>query len=71
VTFCSFTFIYDIFYGVVEIINVGKGRFRSVIWVTLTCPETVVNAAGFTVLIHTCVCSCTAVRVKCYKNVLS
>jgi hypothetical protein len=34
----------------------------SVMWIMMTCTETVVNAAGFTVLIY--VCSCTTVQVR-------
>jgi hypothetical protein len=38
-------------------------------WVIVTCIETVVNAAVFTILIH--VCSSTAVQVRRYSNVLT
>jgi len=34
----------------------------SVMWIMVTCTETVVNAAGFTVLIY--VWSCTTVQVR-------
>jgi len=49
--------------------NVNKGRFESVMCIMVTCTETVVNAAGFTVLIY--VCSCSTVQVKRYAFVLS
>ena len=31
--------------------NVNKGRFGSVMWIMVTCTETIVNAARFTILI--------------------
>ena len=43
-------------------LNVNKGRFVSVMWIMVTCTETVVNAAGCTVLIY--VWSCTTVQVR-------
>ena len=48
--------------------NINEGRFVSVIWITVTCTETAVNAAGFTVPIY--VCSCTSVQVRGYTVVL-
>ena len=59
VTFYFLIFMYDSYYGVVEMMNVNAGRFGSVMWIMVTCTETIVNAAGFTVLIY--VCSCTTV----------
>jgi len=38
---------------------ISKGRFVSVMWIMVTCTETIANAAGFIVLIY--VCSCTTV----------
>ena len=63
--FCDVYFliiISDTNYTVVEIMNVNKGRFESVMCIIVTCTETVVNAAGFTVLIY--VCSCSTVQVR-------
>jgi hypothetical protein len=60
--------MYDASYGVVEMINVTKGRFGGVMLVMVTCIETIVNAAGFIMLIY--VCSCTTVQVRRYTNVL-
>jgi hypothetical protein len=42
--------------------------FLNVMWIMVTCTETVVNAAGFTVLVY--VCSCTSVQVRRYTVVL-
>jgi len=43
-------------------LNINKGCFVSVMWIMVTCSETVVNAAGFTVLIY--IWSCTTVQVR-------
>jgi hypothetical protein len=59
----------DTYYGVIEMMNVNTFHFVSVMWVMVTCTETVVNAAGFTVPIY--VCNCTAVQVRRYTVVLS
>ena len=56
------------YFGVVEMMNVNKVRFGSFIWIVVTCTETIVNAAGFTVLIY--VCSCSTVQVRGYTIVL-
>jgi hypothetical protein len=68
VSFILILFINATYYGVVEVLNVNKGRFVSVMWIMVTCTETAVNAAGFTVLIY--VCSCTSVQVRRYTVVL-
>jgi hypothetical protein len=52
--FYAVIFIYDTYYGVVQIMNVNMGRFGSGMWIMVTCTETVCNAAGFTVLIYFC-----------------
>jgi hypothetical protein len=67
-SFYFLIFIYDTYYGVVDMMNVNKGRFVSVMWIMVTCTETIVNAAGFTVQIY--VCSCTTVQVRRYTVVL-
>jgi hypothetical protein len=67
-SFYFLIFIYDTYYGVVDMMNVNNGRFGSVMWIMLTCTETVVNGAGCTVLIY--VCSCTTVQVRRYTVVL-
>jgi len=59
----------NIYYGVVQTMNINKGRFGSVMCITVRCTETAVNAAGFTVLIY--VCSCTSVQVGGYTAVHS
>jgi hypothetical protein len=47
--------------------NVNMDRTGSVLWIMVTCAETVVNAAGVTVLLY--VCSCTTVHVRAlYKR---
>jgi hypothetical protein len=51
ITFCFLIFIYDIYYGVFKIINVNMSRFRRVLYIVMTCTETIVTAASFTVLI--------------------
>ena len=56
------------YFGIVEIMNVNKGRFVSVMLIIVTCTETIANVAGFTVLIY--VCSCSTVQVKRYTYVL-
>jgi hypothetical protein len=48
VTFYFLIFICDNYNGFVEMMNVNKVRFVSVMWVMVTCTETFVNAAGFT-----------------------
>jgi len=47
--------------------NVNKVRFGSFMWIVVTCTETVVSAAGFTVPIY--VCSCSTVHIKHYTVV--
>jgi len=49
--------------------NINKGHFVSAMWIAVTCTETAVNAAGFTVPIY--VCSCSSVQVGRYTHVLS
>jgi hypothetical protein len=68
VTFYSHLFVYDTYYGVVDMMNVNNGRFVSVMWIMVTCTETIVNDAGCTVQIY--VCSCTTVQVRRYTVVL-
>ena len=58
-TFYSHVLVHATYFWVVEILNVNKACFVSVMGIMVTCTETVVNAAGFTVPIY--VCSCTTV----------
>jgi len=60
--------VYATNFGVVEKMNVKKGHFVSAMCITVTCTETTVNAAGFTVPIY--VCSCSTVQVRRYAIVL-
>ena len=50
-------------------LKINKGRFVSAMCITVTCTETAVNAAGFTVPIY--VCGCLTVQVGRYTDVLS
>ena len=45
VAFILVIFIYDIYYAVVVMMNVHKGRCGSVMWTMVTCTETIVIAA--------------------------
>ena len=49
-------------------VNVNKGRLGSVMWIIVTCTETVVSAAGFTALVH--VCGFWTIQVRRYTIVL-
>jgi hypothetical protein len=60
--------ICDTYCGAVEMMNVNKDRTGSVVWIMVTCTETVVNAAGVTVPLY--VCSCTTVQVRRHTVVL-
>jgi hypothetical protein len=59
--------MYDTSFGVVEMVNVNKGRLESVMLIIVTCIEIIVNAA---VLIVIYVCGCTAGQVRRYTYVL-
>jgi hypothetical protein len=59
----------DTSFGVVEVMTVNKDCLESVMWILVTCIETTVNVAVFTILILY-VCGCTAVQVTRYTNVL-
>jgi len=61
-------YIYDISYGVVEMMNVNKDHFVSSVCIVVTCTETIVNAAGFALLVY--VYSCSTVQVRGYTIVL-
>ena len=61
-------FMYNIYCGVVEMMNVNKGRFVIVMWILVTCTETIVKAAGFTVLIY--ICGCSTFHITHYTIVL-
>ena len=54
VAFYVVIFIYDTYYNFVGVMNVNKVRFGSVMWIAMTCTETVFNALGFSVLIYFC-----------------
>jgi hypothetical protein len=62
VTFYVVIFIYESYFGFVGIMDVNRGLSGTVVWVRVTCAETVCNAAGFTVLIY--VCSSTTCEVS-------
>jgi hypothetical protein len=58
--------MYDTSYGFVEIMNVNRGGFGSVMWINVTCIETVDNAAVFTILIYQQLYGCSGKEVyKC------
>ena len=60
--------MYNIYCGVVEMMNVNKGHFVTVMSIVVTCTGTIVKAAGFTVLIYACGCS--TVHITHYTVVL-
>ena len=62
VTFYVVILIYDSYFGFVGVMDVNRGIFGTVVWVRVTCIETVTNAVGFTVLIY--FCSSTACEVR-------
>ena len=63
VTFYVVIFIYDSYYSFIGIMDVNRGHFGSVMWVSVTSTETFLNAVGFTVLIYFCSSTTCEVRL--------
>jgi hypothetical protein len=64
VTFYVVVFIYDIYFGVVGIMDIDRGVFVRGVWVWEAFSETALNAAAFTVLLY--FCSSTTCEVRRY-----
>jgi len=54
VTFYVVIFIYDSYYGFVGVMDVNRGMFGGVVWLRVTCIDTVIHAVSFTALIYFC-----------------
>ena len=52
VTYYVVIFIYESYFGFVDLMDVNRGKFGRAVWVGVTFCETVSNAVGFTVLIY-------------------
>jgi 7tm Chemosensory receptor. len=63
VTFYVVIFIYDSYYSFIGIMDVNRGHFGSVMWVSVTSTETFFNGVGFTVLIYFCSSTTCEVRL--------
>jgi len=69
VTFYVVIFIYESYFGVVGVMDVNRGIHGRVMWIRVTCIETVINAVSFTVLIYFCSSTTCEVR-RCTYFVL-
>ena len=69
VTFYVVIFIYESYFGFVGVMDINRGIFGGVVWLRVTCIETVTNSVGFTVLIYFCSSTTCEVR-RCTYFVL-
>jgi hypothetical protein len=68
VIFYVVMFIYESYYGFVGIMDVNRGSFGAVFWITVTCTEAAIHVAGFMALLY--FCSSTSCEVRRCTNVL-